>query len=206
MGPGGVGKSFLANEISKQIKTATFRSASFSNLFIVLIKSIPVLFFLLFLKKDRFKVLKIFVLSSSKWRFIRKSLEPGIYLIDEGPWHFLCSSIAPRIPKWSKKFILIFWRYYLKLPSIVINLKADPCIIQKRRLTRCKKNEKTTNLEKIKESLLMFEFFLEKISGRYENILCLTYDISLKQISDEIIKDIRKLCNIGKDFKRNYLG
>ena len=204
-GPAGVGKSFLCNNLCSNLDVIQQkRPPIFSLPFIRSLSIIPSLFFL---KRGRLHIYIKFLINLGKWTIINNKKQ-GIYIIDEGPWHFLCGSLLPRAIDKKKQTFLKHWKFYVNLPDIIVYLKADPDFIKNRRIMRNREKEKTLVAREIKDAINEFESSLYFLKSLYPQVELITYKIedntSIDQITDSIYKTIEN--NIKKSQLHNEIN
>ncbi len=189
-GPAGVGKSFLCKNLCSYLGGTEQKKSSI--FYLPLIKSLTIIPFLFFLTRDRFRIYFIFLIKLAKWKII-KNKKQGIYIIDEGPWHFLCGSLLPRASNERRQALLKHWKVFMDLPDVIIYLKAEPEYIWSRRKMRNGKKEKTLDIREIKTAIDYFESNLNVTKNLYSGVEFFVYKIDDDFSTDLLSESIRKL-------------
>lgn len=92
----------------------------------------------------------------------------GVFVVDEGPWHLLFESYAPRARRLPKSVLLSACRPFMHVdgPGHVFFLRASPETVRARRLARSRQRERTTDLDAIIEDGLGKEAWIAFLENR----------------------------------------
>ena len=139
-GPAGVGKTFLLHRLEERL--GVLRPALPPITLRHRMKAALVWLLIILFPRKRHGVYAILKRKLATWEFVEHQ-NNGVFLIEEGPWHYLCATLCPRLPHWMARLVSNLWGYHLDLPDIVVYLSASPEFLQQRRLQRARKAEKT---------------------------------------------------------------
>ena len=184
MGPAGVGKTYACQAISDRFDALPAPSRP------VKIKawwaSVTLRILIFLFPRKRHGLVKMFQRKLAIWSALR-SVPSGSYLIEEGPWNFLCSSLGSRVPQFAAAPVARFWSYHLGLPDAVIYLDAKAEFLSERIRHRGRNNERLQSPEDLQKARERIEFFLTRVMHRYPSTPVFRYrvenDLSISKMT-----------------------
>lgn len=195
-GSAGVGKSFLAELLNKEfgcsLKPPKVGILDFFYSGFVLLCSLRTIIFLM---RDRVKVIRMIFRKTAFWHAVGKR-QYGIIVLDEGPWHLLASSLTPRLRSRDYGRVVRVWSNSLSLPDFVINLKAEPDFISKRRMKRNRYNEKTLLVKSIQVSQSKSDLSFDILKARFPKTS--VYDYYIDDSTDFTLLASEIMSIVGK--------
>jgi len=190
-GPSGVGKTFLLHRLEERL--GILRPALPPITLRHRVKAAAVWPFIVMFPRQRHGVYSILKRKVATWEFVEHQSN-GVFLIEEGPWHYLCETLGRRLPRWMARLVSNLWGYHLDLPNIVVYLCAAPEFLRQRRLQRARKAEKSTNLHEIMQSVALFDYYFARLRQKHPDTIVLEYhidrDTDIEKIVDGITEHI----------------
>ena len=189
IGSAGVGKTFIGEQLRRSLCVDTFRAelclADVAWSFLSWVKILSVL---PTLERDRYKIARMMLRKTMSWRAASR-INQGTFLFDEGPWHFLAGSIAPRLKK-EESFVFHTWSHYMELPDLVVHLTADCDLLRHRRVQRNRVNEKTIDIDKVTEAHLRFDQAVDCLRVRFPHVDVLQIKIDNSTRPEDVVETI----------------
>lgn len=188
-GSAGVGKTFIGESLRSRIGPNSFcPTPSFADVGWSFLSWVKILSVLPTLERDRYKIARMMLRKTMSWRAASR-INQGTFLFDEGPWHFLAGSIAPRLKK-EESFVFHTWCHYMELPDLVVHLTADCELLRHRRVQRNRVNEKTIDIDKITEAHLRFDQAVDCLRVRFPHVDVLQIKIDNSTSPEDVVETI----------------
>lgn len=203
MGPPGSGKShFHELAASKFDKAPKPTEKHRRKAIIVSLSFAP---FIVLFPRKRHGLIRMFQRKLAAWYALTERTT-GSYLVEEGPWNFLCSSLGTRIPRWAITPVLRMWSVHLDLPDAIIYLDGDPKFLSARIEHRGRRNERLKTPSDLEFSRERIAFFLTKLKEAHPDTAVFNFRTDEEGVDARMASQVDNILDSTRAIRENPPG
>ena len=164
-GAAGSGKSFLMQKLQDSIEGKIYKPRPNFMDYLFLLLVLPTL---VFIRRDHCRLWRLVSRRVLLFRALARETN-GIYVVDEGPWHFYCGSYCSRTWKFAERALFYACMPVLnfKLMNHILFLSVSPDTVKSRRISRARHNEKSYDRSKIIRSCQRRDRLMRFLERKY---------------------------------------